>query len=52
MAFTVSAGFYSLFFFLTLYMQNTLGFDALQAGVRFLALSGLILFRIGGFIGR
>jgi EmrB/QacA subfamily drug resistance transporter len=42
-AFTVSAGFYSLFFFLTLYMQNTLGFDALQAGVRFLALSGLIL---------
>jgi EmrB/QacA subfamily drug resistance transporter len=42
-AFTVSAGFFSLFFFLTLYMQNTLGFDALQAGVRFLALSGLIL---------
>jgi EmrB/QacA subfamily drug resistance transporter len=42
-AFTVSAGFYSLFFFLTLYMQNSLGFDALQAGIRFLALSGLIL---------
>ena len=42
-AFTVSAGFFSLFFFLTLYLQNTLGFDALQAGLRFLALSGLIL---------
>ncbi len=41
-AFTVSAGFFSLLFFLTLYLQNTLGFDALQAGLRFLALSGLI----------
>jgi EmrB/QacA subfamily drug resistance transporter len=42
-AITLSGGLYSLFFFLTLYMQNTLGFDALQAGVRFLALSGLIM---------
>jgi EmrB/QacA subfamily drug resistance transporter len=42
-AFTVSAGFLGLFFFLTLYMQNTLGFDPLQAGLRFLALSGLIV---------
>jgi len=42
-AFTLSGGFFGLLFFLTLYMQNTLGFDALQAGVRFLALSGLIL---------
>ena len=42
-AFTMSAGFYALFFFLTLYLQNTLGFDPLQAGVRFLALSGMIL---------
>jgi EmrB/QacA subfamily drug resistance transporter len=42
-AFMVSAGFLGLLFFLTLYMQNTLGFDALQAGLRFLALSGLIL---------
>jgi EmrB/QacA subfamily drug resistance transporter len=41
-AFMVSAGFLGLLFFLTLYMQNTLGFDALQAGLRFLALSGLI----------
>jgi EmrB/QacA subfamily drug resistance transporter len=42
-AFTLSAGFIGLFFFLTLYLQNTLGFDALQAGLRFLALSGLIM---------
>ena len=42
-AFTLSAGFYSLLFFLALYLQNTLGFDALNAGVRFLAISGMIL---------
>jgi EmrB/QacA subfamily drug resistance transporter len=42
-AFTLSAGMFSLFFFLTLYMQNYLGFSALDAGVRFLPLSGLIL---------
>jgi Na+/melibiose symporter-like transporter len=42
-AFTLSGGFLGLFFFLTLYMQNTLGFDPLQAGLRFLTLSGLIM---------
>jgi EmrB/QacA subfamily drug resistance transporter len=42
-AFTLSAGMFSLFFFLTLYLQNYLGFSALDAGVRFLPLSGLIL---------
>ena len=42
-AFVLSAGFYSLLFFLGLYLQNSLGFDALQAGLRFLALSSLIL---------
>jgi len=42
-AFTLSAGFFSLLFFITLYLQNTLGLDALQAGLRFLALSGLIM---------
>jgi EmrB/QacA subfamily drug resistance transporter len=30
------AGFYSMFFFLTLYMQNVLGFSQLQAGVAYL----------------
>ncbi|HEX9413315.1 MAG TPA: MFS transporter, partial [Ktedonobacterales bacterium] len=42
-AFTLSAGLYALFFFLTLYLQNSLGFSALEAGVRFLPLSGLVL---------
>jgi EmrB/QacA subfamily drug resistance transporter len=42
-AFTLSAGLFSLFFFLTLFLQNSLGFSPLQAGLRFLPLSGLIL---------
>jgi EmrB/QacA subfamily drug resistance transporter len=42
-AFTLSAGLFSLFFFLSLYMQNYLGFTALDAGLRFLPMSGLIL---------
>ena len=42
--FAVSAGLYSLFFFLTLYLQNYLGLSPLQAGLRFLPLSGLVLF--------
>jgi len=42
--FAVSAGLYSLFFFLTLYLQNFLGFSALGAGLRFLPLSGMVLF--------
>lgn len=42
--FTLSAGLFSLFFFLSLYLQNYLGFSALDAGLRFLPLSGIILF--------
>ena len=42
-SFAVSAGLFSLFFFLTLYLQNYLGFSPLQAGLRFLPLSGLVL---------
>jgi EmrB/QacA subfamily drug resistance transporter len=42
-AFTLSGGLFSLFFFLTLYLQNFLGFSALDAGIRFLPMSGLIL---------
>jgi EmrB/QacA subfamily drug resistance transporter len=42
-AFTLSAGLFSLFFFLTLFLQYSLGFSPLQAGLRFLPLSGLVL---------
>jgi EmrB/QacA subfamily drug resistance transporter len=42
-AFALSAGLFSMFFFLTLYLQNFLGFSALEAGIRFLPLSGLVL---------
>ncbi|MCL6437501.1 MAG: MFS transporter [Rubrobacteraceae bacterium] len=43
-AFTLSAGLYSLFLYLTLYLQNALGFSALETGLRLLPLSGLVLF--------
>jgi EmrB/QacA subfamily drug resistance transporter len=34
------AGFYSMFFFLTLYMQNVLGFSQIQAGTAYLPVTG------------
>jgi EmrB/QacA subfamily drug resistance transporter len=37
--FMLSAGMFSLFFFLALYLQNSLHFSALEAGIRFLPLS-------------
>jgi EmrB/QacA subfamily drug resistance transporter len=42
-AFALSAGLFALFLYLTLYMQDLLGYSALQAGLRFLVLSGGIL---------
>ncbi len=42
-AFALSAGLFSLFLYLTLYLQDVLGFSALQTGLRFLVLSGGIL---------
>ncbi len=38
-AFCLSAGMFSLFLYLTLYMQDSLGFSPLEAGVRFLPLT-------------
>ncbi len=43
-AFCLSAGVYALFFYLTIYLQNYLGFSALEAGLRFIAISGFALF--------
>jgi EmrB/QacA subfamily drug resistance transporter len=42
-AFALSGGLFALFLYLTLYMQDVLGFSALQTGLRFLVLSGGIL---------
>lgn len=42
-AFTVSGGVYALLYYLSIYMQNYLGFSALGAGIRFLPLSALVL---------
>ncbi len=41
--FALSAGFYSLLFFLTLYLQDYLGMNALQTGLRFLSMSAVIV---------
>ena len=42
-AFTVSSGAYALIYYLSIYMQNYLGFSALQTGIRFLPLSAIVL---------
>jgi EmrB/QacA subfamily drug resistance transporter len=42
-AFALSAGMFALLLYLTLYLQDVLGYSALQTGVRLLVLSGGIL---------
>jgi EmrB/QacA subfamily drug resistance transporter len=42
-AFALSAGLFALFLYLTLYLQDVLGYSAMQTGLRFLVLSGGIL---------
>jgi EmrB/QacA subfamily drug resistance transporter len=42
-AFGLSGGIFALFLYLTLYLQDVLGYSALQTGLRFLVLSGGIL---------
>ena len=42
-AFSLSAGLFALFLYLTLYLQDILGYSALDTGVRFLVLSGGIM---------
>jgi EmrB/QacA subfamily drug resistance transporter len=42
-AFSLSAGLFAMFLYLTLYLQDVLGYSALQTGLRFLVLSGGIL---------
>ena len=42
-AFAISAGLFALFLYLVLYLQNVLGYSALQTGVRLIAVSGAAL---------
>ncbi|HET9124078.1 MAG TPA: MFS transporter, partial [Solirubrobacteraceae bacterium] len=42
-AFSLSAGFFALFLYLTLYLQDVLGYSPMQTGLRFLVLSGGIM---------
>jgi EmrB/QacA subfamily drug resistance transporter len=50
-AFGISAGLFALLTYVTLYLQNVLGFSAVQTGVRLLALTGAI-FVTAGVAGR
>ena len=50
-AFAVSFAMLAMFFFLALYMQNVLGYSPLQAGVRFLP-STLVVIVLGPIAGR
>ncbi|MET0769288.1 MAG: MFS transporter [Solirubrobacteraceae bacterium] len=50
-AFTVSFAMFAMFFFIALYMQNVLGYSPLQAGVRFLP-STLVVMVTGPIAGR
>ncbi len=50
-AFAISFGMFAVFFFLALYMQNILGYSPLEAGVRFLP-STLVIMVAGPLAGR
>ena len=50
-AFALSASLFSMFLYMTLYIQNGLGYSPLQAGVRFLPLS-LLSFVVAPIAGR
>jgi EmrB/QacA subfamily drug resistance transporter len=50
-AFAISASFFSMFLYLTLYIQDVLGYDPLQAGLRFLPAT-LMSFAVAPVAGR
>ena len=50
-AFTLSASIFAMFLYLTLYIQDVLGYDALQAGLRFLPIT-LLSFIVAPIAGR
>lgn len=50
-AFTLSASIFAMFLYMTLYVQDVLGYDALQAGLRFLPIT-LLSFIVAPVAGR
>ena len=50
-AFVLSAAMFSMFLYLTLYMQNALGYSALEAGLRFLPVT-LLSFLVAPISGK
>jgi EmrB/QacA subfamily drug resistance transporter len=50
-AFVLSAGMFAMFLYLTLYMQNQLGYSALEAGMRFLPIT-MVSFAIAPLSGK
>ena len=50
-AFALSAGMFAMFLYLTLYIQDVLGFSPLQAGLRFLPMT-LLSFVVAPIAGR
>jgi EmrB/QacA subfamily drug resistance transporter len=50
-AFALSSGMFSMFLYITLYLQNTLGLSPLATGVRFLPMT-VVSFFAAGFAGR
>jgi len=50
-AFAISASMFSLFLYLTLYIQNVLGYSPFQAGLRFLPMT-VLLFLVAPLAGR
>jgi EmrB/QacA subfamily drug resistance transporter len=50
-AFAVSASVFSLLTYLVIYIQNLLGYSAIQSGLRFLPLTGAVFF-VAGLAGR
>jgi EmrB/QacA subfamily drug resistance transporter len=47
----IAAALFSMFFFISLYMQQVLGFSALEAGLAYLPLAGGIIVAAGGSAG-
>ena len=50
-AFCISASIFSLFTYLTIYLQDLLGYSAIEAGLRFLPLTGAVFF-VAAIAGR